>query len=194
MASATLSSVKPPAIKKGFVTFWLSSSCQLKVSPLPATEHQRADNRHWSQEELHLSPLEQRESFVGEGLARWFHLSAHAPVSGPSPQLGEACSLLLFVAIQNTDFLNSLWNPCSQLPGLLQCYLPFAWFKDETNVVRTGLNSGLDGFRSGQSAILTFVNLQLLYFFSHIVCLHEGCPNENAIKIREPACARLLWK
>ena len=34
-------------------------------------EHQRADNRHWSQEELHLSPLEQHESSVGEALARW---------------------------------------------------------------------------------------------------------------------------
>ena len=97
-------------------------------------------------------PLEQRESFVGEGLARWFHPSVHALVSGPSPQLGKLAPLLLFVVIQNTDFLNPLWNACSQLPSLLQRDLPFAWCKDKTNVVRTGLNSGLDGFRSGQSA------------------------------------------
>ena len=53
-----------------------------------------------SQEELYLSPLEQRESFVGEGLARWFHPSVHALVSDPSPQLGKLAPLLLFVVIQ----------------------------------------------------------------------------------------------
>ena len=82
--------------KEGLCKFWVSSFCQSKVSPLPLQEHQRADNRHWSQEELRLFPLEQRESFVGETLVRWFHLSAHAPVSGPTHNLA---SLLHFFSL-----------------------------------------------------------------------------------------------
>ncbi len=153
MASATLSSVKPPAIKKGFVNVLAFEL--LPVKRLPTSCYRSI-----------------KEQIIGTGLRKsciFPHLNSANRLLGKLLQDGfihrsmhlyqvqahNLASLLHFFSLwgyKNTDFLNSLWNPCSQLPSLLQRDLPFAWCKDKTNVVRTGFNSGLDGFRSGQSA------------------------------------------
>ena len=83
------------------------------------------------------------------------------------PTTWQACSTSLSLwRYKNTDFLNSLWNPCSQLPGLLQRDLPFAWCKRQNQCSPHQLQQLSGQLLEGQSANFNLCQSATSFTFS----------------------------
>ena len=97
-----------PAIKKGFVKFWVSSSCQLKVCSTSCYRSIKEQIISTSLRKSCVFPhLNSANRLLGKVLQNGFiHRSMHL-YQVQTHNLASLAPLLLFVVIQNTDF----WTP-----------------------------------------------------------------------------------